>query len=428
MARKRLPLLPIVSVAGAAFATWAVLSVPKVEPAPPAVQPSRAPFADTLAGAGVVEPAAARTTAVSAPFPGLVAEVFVTVGQKVERGAPLFRLDDRAIRSRAASAEADVAVAEGDARVKEAVVASREAAVASARAGKDVAQARLDRLRAMPRPEELPASEARVAEAQTTEADLAAQLERLRAARTKDPGVVSEDSVDRARFAHAAGVETLRRAKADLALQRAGAWAPEVAEAQAQVAQAEGATAQAQAGVLEAKADVERTKAAAAKARAAAHETAVELERSLVTAPGPGTILDVAVRPGEYAVTGRDALVVFGDLSTLHVRVDVDEESAPMVKPGGTARAVLRGFPDRPLTLDFVRIEPWIRPKVSLTGAVNERVDTRVLQVVFRLAPTTMPVYVGQQVDVFMEGVRRSAVGGEDALPAAGGPAMEGSK
>jgi hypothetical protein len=109
--------------------------------------------------------------------------------------------------------------------------------------------------------------------------------------------------------------------------------------------------------------------------------------------------------------------------------VDVDEESAPMVKPGGTARAILRGFPDRPLSLDFVRIEPWVRPKVSLTGAVNERVDTRVLQVVFRLAPTTMPVYVGQQVDVFMEGVPRAAVGGGVVPPAApGASGMEGPK
>jgi HlyD family secretion protein len=428
MARKSVPLLPILSLAGAVFATWSVLSVAKVEPAPPAVQPPRAPFADTLAGAGVVEPAAARTTAVSAPFPGLVAEVFVTVGQTVEAGAPLFRLDDRGIRARLASAEADVAVARGEARVREGVVAAREAAVASAGAGRAVSQARLDRLLAMPRPEELPAAEAKVGEAAATKADLEAQLERLRTAGASTPGVVSADAVDRARFAAAAASETLHRARADLALAKAGAWAPDVAEARALVAQADGATAQAEAAVLEAKADVERAKASVAKAEAAAREAAVDLERSRVTAPGPGTVLDVAVRPGEYAVVARDALVVFGDLSTLHVRVDVDEESAPMVKPGGTARAVLRGFPDRPLTLDFVRIEPWIRPKVSLTGAVNERVDTRVLQVVFRLAPTTMPVYVGQQVDVFMEGVRRSAVGGADASPAADGSGMEGSK
>jgi hypothetical protein len=101
--------------------------------------------------------------------------------------------------------------------------------------------------------------------------------------------------------------------------------------------------------------------------------------------------------------------------------VDVDEESAPLVQGRPKAVADVRGFPEKPVQLEFVRVEPWVRPKRSLTGATSERVDTRVLQVIFKLGPSDVPVYVGQQVDVFMEGSTRDQVVGR-------APAAEGTK
>jgi len=44
-----------------------------------------------------------------------------------------------------------------------------------------------------------------------------------------------------------------------------------------------------------------------------------------------------------------------------------------------------------------------VLPKRSLTGDSQERVDTRVLQVIFAFDPGSMPVFVGQQVDVYIE-------------------------
>jgi len=50
-----------------------------------------------------------------------------------------------------------------------------------------------------------------------------------------------------------------------------------------------------------------------------------------------------------------------------------------------------------------VRIEPFVVPKRSLTGAPTERVDTRVLQVIFKFAhDPARPVYVGQQMDLYI--------------------------
>ncbi len=42
-------------------------------------------------------------------------------------------------------------------------------------------------------------------------------------------------------------------------------------------------------------------------------------------------------------------------------------------------------------------------PKKSLTGDTTERVDTRVLQAIYRFKDTNVPFYVGQQMDIFVE-------------------------
>ena len=69
----------------------------------------------------------------------------------------------------------------------------------------------------------------------------------------------------------------------------------------------------------------------------------------------------------------------------------------------------MKGDPTVTFPLVFTRIEPYVIPKVSLTGSSTERVDTRVLQVIYSLTrPTDPPLYVGQQVDVFIEAPDRS--------------------
>ena len=53
----------------------------------------------------------------------------------------------------------------------------------------------------------------------------------------------------------------------------------------------------------------------------------------------------------------------------------------------------------------MLRIEPLAEPKVSLSGNTTERVDTRVLEVIFEVTEKgDAPLYPGQLVDVFIEG------------------------
>jgi len=129
------------------------------------------------------------------------------------------------------------------------------------------------------------------------------------------------------------------------------------------------------------------------------------LERLSVRAPRDGTVLQVNIRSGEYAsVTPKNAAMVLGDVEHLQVRADVDEQNASRLQEGQTATAYLKGDTTKPIELSFVRIEPYVVPKTSLTGSSTERVDTRVLQVIYSFErPKDRPVYVGQQVDMFVK-------------------------
>ncbi len=59
----------------------------------------------------------------------------------------------------------------------------------------------------------------------------------------------------------------------------------------------------------------------------------------------------------------------------------------------------MRGRPDHEFALKFLRVEPYVVPKRSLTGDTTERVDTRVLQVIYKIESKGERLYVGQQID-----------------------------
>jgi RND family efflux transporter MFP subunit len=140
-------------------------------------------------------------------------------------------------------------------------------------------------------------------------------------------------------------------------------------------------------------------------AQAQVTQNKVCLERLTIRAPRDGAILQVNIRTGEYAsVTPKNAAMVLGDVDHFQVRADVDEQNASRLQEGQTATAYLKGDTTKPIALHFVRIEPYVVPKTSLTGSSTERVDTRVLQVIYSFErPKDRPVYVGQQVDMFVK-------------------------
>jgi multidrug efflux pump subunit AcrA (membrane-fusion protein) len=152
-------------------------------------------------------------------------------------------------------------------------------------------------------------------------------------------------------------------------------------------------------------AELEEARVRVAAAHAQSREVQVEIERSVVRSPIDAEVLQVKVRAGEFAPAAPTStpLVLLGRSKPLHVRVDVDEHEGWRVRPGAGGVAHLRGNADVKTSLRFVRFEPFVVPKRSLTGDSTERVDTRVLQVIYRVERDDLPIFVGQQLDVFIE-------------------------
>ena len=155
---------------------------------------------------------------------------------------------------------------------------------------------------------------------------------------------------------------------------------------------------------------VSQAQLAAAKAQLVAAETSLKrvallVERLTVRAPRDGTIIQVNIRAGEYAATSpKTPAMILGDTGKLQIRADIDEQNATRIRAGQQAYGYLKGDPSVTFPLEFIRVEPYVIPKISLTGSSTERVDTRVLQVIYSLTrPADPPLYVGQQVDVFIE-------------------------
>jgi RND family efflux transporter MFP subunit len=155
-----------------------------------------------------------------------------------------------------------------------------------------------------------------------------------------------------------------------------------------------------------AKAQLAASDAQLLAAQADVQQTEVLIERLTIRAPRDGTIIQVNIRAGEFAATApKVPAIVLGDIDKLQVRADVDEQNAARIRPGQEARAFVKGDTTTSIPLTFVRIEPYVIPKISLTGASTERVDTRVLQVIYSMEKPGdgTPLYVGQQVDIYID-------------------------
>jgi HlyD family secretion protein len=159
-----------------------------------------------------------------------------------------------------------------------------------------------------------------------------------------------------------------------------------------------------------AKDDYNRRKYASELAQARVEEVQAQLsqaettrDRLIVKAPSSGRILEVNIRVGEYAAAAlSNPPILMGDLSTLHVRVEFDEENILLINPQNKAEGFFRGDTKRSIPLSFVRVEPYIRPKQNL-ATTGQRIDTRVLQAIYKLPAESNGHFVGQHMDVFLE-------------------------
>src|SRR6516162_3196224 len=357
--------VPLIAATAMLFAVGAVIAMKPVRHAePPPSPPPATNFESAVGAVGLVE-ASSENIDLSCAVSGMVTEVDVKAGDRVQAGQKLFSLDERDL-------QADLGVK---------------------RAALEAARARLAKLEEQPRAEDIPPAEARVREAEANQGDAEVQLRLIES--VTDKRAVRDEDVQRRRQGYQAAQARLAEARAQLALLKAGAWAPDIAVAKSETAQAE--------------------------AQLKLAETNVD--RLTMRAPIAGVILQNKVRLGQYAQCGplSEPLMILGSVTPLHVRVDVDEHDAWRVRGGTQAVASPRGNGSIRIPLEFVRFEPYVIPKKSLTGDSTERVDTRVLQIIYRVKEQSAPLYVGQQVDVYIETPVKSSTFRQHSSSAAGG-------
>lgn len=320
---------------------------------PPPIAPATSPYERRVAGAGLVE-AATENISIGSHLPGVVDRVLVKVGQRVHSKEALFELDTRQIRAQILVAEARLASA----------------------------QVELAKLEQLPRPEDVPPIIAQRQEAEAVVLQWEDEYQRQeRLARDK---ATTDSSVVTSRQQLAAAQAKLARIKAEEDRLLAGAW-------EADKAIARSAVTMAQAEVAQLKTQLDRHVVS----------TPVLMDES---GPVELEVLQVNVRPGESvdSASGK-ALLLLGDARRKHVRVDIDEHDASRFRQDGAATGILRGDGSMRFPLQFVRVEPFVLPKRSLTGDNTERVDTRVLQVLYEVTAHADTIYIGQQMDVFIE-------------------------
>jgi multidrug resistance efflux pump len=344
--------VPILAAAALGFgAATTIILEPEEQLTPAHNPPATTTFgANTVAGLGEVQ-SPGEAVVVGAPLSGLVTRVHVVTGDAVSRADPLYQLDDRELRAQ---------------------LRLRERALVTA-------EARLDRLRAGTRPEDLPPAWARV-EASKVAVDRARDL-LDRGRLLMNEGAMGHEEMKLREFTLREAEAGLLVAEADLARLEAGTWQPEILIAERERDEAE----------------------------AAVDWVNTELDRLVVRSPADGVVLRVDVREGEFvggdnalAATGPRQPVVLARAGPLQVRVQVDEEDASRVVPGAVAEGFVRGRERVRVELRFLRIEPRVVPKTSLTGGTTERVDTRVLYVVYEMAAKPTRIYPGQKLDVFI--------------------------
>lgn len=364
--------LPVLAVIGIVAAAITVVKQNKPLPAPlPLVPPVASPYGDRVSGSGIVEPSS-ELIELGAPVSGIVEDVLVTEGQRVAKGDPLFVIDRRSLKAQLAGSEARLAAAE----------------------------ARLAQAKSLPKAETLAQAQARADQSRAAVADAQGRLDRLMA--IGEAGALSRNERPTREFELANAKARLAEAEANLEFVRKGTYPEDL-----RVIEAEAATVRAEAATI-------RT----------------ELDRCIARAPIDAHVLRIDARLGQYAAAGPGAKtqMTLGDLTPLHIRVDIDELDAWRFSERGKAVASLRGGRQESYPLVFVRRVPLVLPKRTLSGENAERIDTRVLQAIYRFERDDVPLAPGQVLDVFIEAEAPPADAPAPSQDAAAAPTADAAK
>jgi HlyD family secretion protein len=332
------------------------------KPRPPLYTPAQNPYAKGVYANGIIESYQSNGENINI-FPevsGTVTQILVKDGDLVQKGTPLLLIDDSVQRA---------TVEQQKAQAEAALTMWRE-------------------LKAQPRRENLNVSRAQEDYAAANLRTARDSLHKLQKSYALDPKSVSKDQLDNAVNAFKVAKANLRVAQRQYQLTRAGAWTYDI-QNQQHLYEALWKT-------------YESGKAL--------------LDKYTIRAPVDGVVLAVHAAVGGFVTAqgtygtytqGYNPIIVMGypQKPYLEVRCYIDEILIPRLPPPSDMKAQMqiRGTNVR-IPLTFERIQPYVTPKIELSDQRTERVDVRVLPVLFRFKPPKdMDIYPGQLVDVYVE-------------------------
>jgi HlyD family secretion protein len=327
---------------------------------PPVFKPVSSPYESAIYANGIIESdqSSGENINIFPEVSGPITKVLVHEGQSVLAGTPLFTIDDSVQRP-----------------TTEQLKSQSEASLAL-----------LEELKAQPRKETLAIAVSQVGLAESNLKVARDEYDKRRASYDIDPKSISKDVLDTAEDAVEQAAAALDVARKQYELTKAGAWSYDIAN---QAKQYE----------------------ALSQAYKAANAL---LQKHSVKAPGKGVVLAVNAAVGSFVSSQGaydpypqqfDPLVVMGaPQDHLAVRCFVDEILVSRLPSSLHIRAEmsLRGSFTNKVPLEFVRVQPYVSPKIELSNQRQEKVDLRVLPVIFRFEKKDAPVYPGQLVDVFI--------------------------
>jgi HlyD family secretion protein len=327
---------------------------------PPVFNPAANPYASGIYTEGVIESEQTHGENINM-YPevaGPITQVLVKEGQSVHKGDVLVTIDDSVQRATTEQLHAQA----------------------------DAALAVLNELKAQPRHETLEVSLAQVANARAILKSASDALLKQQRSYDIDPRSVSLDALDNARNAEQMAATSLKVVERQYELTRAGAWIYDVQNQELQYM-------------------------ALSKAYAA---SAALLAKYSIRAPSDGVVMTVQAGVGSYVspqgaydsyTQGYEPLLLMATPQQgLQVRAYVDEILIHRLPDPSKIKAQMyvRGTDVR-YALTFTRVQPFVSPKIELSNGRQERVDVRVLPVIFRFDnPPGSKLYPGQLVDVYV--------------------------
>ncbi|MFI0434657.1 MAG: HlyD family secretion protein [Parachlamydiaceae bacterium] len=301
------------------------------------------PFKSHISGVGIVE-ASSDNISIGAPVNRIVKEVLVHVGEEVKKGDVLFKLEDEDLQADLVARSVDYAIA----------------------------QAKFLKMKELPRAEDEAAATASFKIVQTEWEEAKIQYDMVQG--LQDARALSQQEINRRRFNYAQAVARSEEALANLNKIKAGAWKPDLDIAALEIQQAK-------AGVQRVQADIART---------------------IIRSPIDGKVLQIKIHEGELPIATHDLMIV-GNTDEIYLKVSINQFDAPYFHSEAHAVAFLRGNAHMEFNLEFVRLVPYLVNKQNFTNEITDRTDTRVLQVIYRIENQHHPIFVGQQMDVFIE-------------------------